>query len=57
MNTLCEGSRRPVRGKRHQLKSSASGHLKAVCPVCKRRLRVKRIMGAIEFPRHERNAK
>ena len=27
--------------------------MKAVCPVCKRKLAVKRVLGIIEFPRHE----
>src|SRR3712207_8476497 len=51
--TLFRSSRRPVRGERHQLKTAASGHMKATCPVCKRRLTVKRVLGVIEFPRHE----
>jgi hypothetical protein len=54
MNKLCDGSRRPVRGERHQLKTSTTGHMKACCPVCKRRLTVARVMGVVEFPRHER---
>jgi hypothetical protein len=53
MENLCEGSRRPVRGERHRLKMSGSGHMEATCPVCKRRIVVRRIMGIVEFPRHE----
>lgn len=53
MKNVCDGSRRPVRGSRHQLNTSASGHMKATCPVCKRRLAVKRVLGIVEFPRHE----
>jgi hypothetical protein len=53
MDKLCDGSRRPVRGERHQLTTSPSGHMKATCPVCKRRLTVSRVLGVIEFPRHE----
>jgi len=52
MNKICDGSRRPVRGARHQLKTSSSGHMKAVCPVCKRKLSVKRVLAVVEFPRH-----
>jgi len=52
MKKLCDGSRRPVRGERHQLESMPSRHSKATCPVCKRRLIVIRIMGILEFPRH-----
>jgi hypothetical protein len=52
MKILCEGSRRPVRGERHQLKSTASRHMSAICPVCKQRMTVSRIMGTVEFPRH-----
>ena len=54
MDNLCDGSRRPVRGARHQPKTSASGHMKAMCPVCGRLISVKRVLGAIEFPRHEK---
>jgi hypothetical protein len=50
---LCDGSRRPVRGARHQLKTSATGHMKARCPVCKRVMTVSRVLGIVEFPRHE----
>jgi hypothetical protein len=53
MENLCDGSRRPVRGERHRLKMSGSGHMEATCPVCKRRIVVRRIMGVVEFPRHE----
>jgi hypothetical protein len=53
MYNLCDGSRRPVRGKRHKLKTSASGHMKATCPVCKRNVTVTRVLGVIEFPRHQ----
>jgi hypothetical protein len=53
MNELCEGSRRPVRGSRHQLDASDSGHMTAHCPVCKQQLRVSRVLGVIEFPRHK----
>jgi hypothetical protein len=56
MEKLCDGSRRPVRGERHQLETSTSGHMKASCPVCKRRLFVTRVMGVVEFPRHESTA-
>jgi hypothetical protein len=52
MKTLCDGSRRPVRGERHELKSTASRHSSAVCPICKRRLTVTKKMGVLEFPRH-----
>jgi hypothetical protein len=52
MKTLCDGSRRPVRGERHQLKSTASRHSSAVCPVCKRRVTVNKVLGVLEFPRH-----
>ena len=45
MKTLCEGSRRPVRGERHQLKSTASRHSSAVCPVCNQRMTVNRVLG------------
>jgi hypothetical protein len=53
MDNLCDGSRRPVRGTRHQLETSANGHMEATCPVCKRRMTVRRVLGIIEFPRHE----
>jgi hypothetical protein len=53
MNELCEGSRRPVRGTRHHLDASNSGHMTAHCPVCKQQLRVSRVLGVIEFPRHK----
>jgi len=53
MNKLCDGSRRPVRGARHRHKTAPSGHMKATCPVCKRRLTVKRVLGTVEFPRHK----
>jgi hypothetical protein len=56
MDKLCDGSRRPVRGERHNLETSATGHMKASCPVCKRRLAVSRVMGVVEFPRHEPGA-
>jgi hypothetical protein len=52
MDNICNGSRRPVRGLRHQLTTLASGHMKAVCPVCKRKLAVNRVLGVLEFPRH-----
>ena len=57
VKTLCDGSRRPVRGERHHLVTSASGHMKARCPVCKRVMTVSRVLGTVEFPRHERPAK
>jgi hypothetical protein len=53
MDKLCDGSRRSVRGKRHLLETSANGHMEAICPVCKRRVTVRRVLGVIEFPRHE----
>jgi hypothetical protein len=56
MKTLCEGSRRPVRGERHQLQSTASRHSSAVCPVCKQRVTVARVLGVMEFPRHRATA-
>jgi hypothetical protein len=31
--------------------------MKARCPVCKRTLTVSRVLGVVEFPRHERAAK
>jgi hypothetical protein len=52
MNDLCDGSRRAVLGKRHKLQTSATGHMKAKCPVCQRVLIVARVMGVVEFPRH-----
>ena len=55
MKEVCDGSRRPVRGERHKLKTDASGHMHAVCPVCKRAVPVKKMYGVIEFTRHERN--
>ena len=54
MEQLCDGSRRPVVGARHELKTLKSGHQTATCPVCRRRLKVKRVLGVLEFPRHER---
>ena len=57
MKDLCDGSRRPVRGERHQLKATATRHASATCPVCKRRLMVVRILGILEFPRHSASAK
>jgi hypothetical protein len=53
MESLCDGSRRPVRGSRHNLVTSKTGHMKATCPVCKKTLTVSRVMGVVEFPRHE----
>jgi ribosomal protein L37AE/L43A len=53
MDNLCDGSRMPVRGKRHKLQVSATGHMKATCPACKRRLTVRSVMGVVEFPRHQ----
>lgn len=52
MKTLCDGSRRPVRGERHGLKATTTRHTSAVCPVCRQTLRVARVMGVFEFPRH-----
>lgn len=53
MKNLCDGSRRPVRGERHELKTTTeTRHAKATCPVCKRELRVVRVQGVLEFPRH-----
>ena len=57
MKQLCDGSRRPVRGKRHGLQSTSSRHAQATCPVCQQELRVVSIMGVVEFPRHEAKAK
>jgi hypothetical protein len=34
LKKLCDGSRRPVRGERHQLKQTRSWHAQAICPVC-----------------------
>jgi hypothetical protein len=56
MKKLCEGSRRPVRGKRHQLQQTSSRHAQAICPVCRQPLRVVSIMGVLEFPRHPAKA-
>ncbi len=56
MKILCEGSRRPVRGERHQLQSTASRHSSAVCPVCKQRVTVTKVLGVMEFPRHRATA-
>ena len=56
VENLCDGSRRPVLGERHYLETSASGHMRARCPVCKARMVVRRVMGVIEFPRHEWHA-
>ena len=50
MKTLCDGSRRPVRGERHGLKATTTRHTSAVCPVCRQTLRVARVMGVFEFP-------
>lgn len=52
MKTLCDGSRRPVRGERHGLKATSTRHTSAICPVCQQTLRVARVMGVFEFPRH-----
>jgi hypothetical protein len=52
MKKLCDGSRRPVRGERHEVKTTASRHSSAICPVCKRRMTVMRVLGILEFPRH-----
>jgi hypothetical protein len=52
MKTLCDGSRRPVRGERHGLKATSTRHTSATCPVCKQALRVAKVMGVFEFPRH-----
>ena len=52
LDNLCDGSRRPVRGERHKLKTSPSGHMNAICPVCKRKVTVKRVLGVVEFTRH-----
>ena len=57
MRIVCEGSRRPVRGQRHQLKTTSSRHAQATCPVCQQRLRVVWVMGVLEFPRHEAKVK
>jgi hypothetical protein len=57
VDKLCDGSRRPVRGKRHQLKTADTGHMTATCPVCSKRLRVKPVMGIVEFPRHPSDRK
>lgn len=53
MENVCDGSRRPVRGKRHKLTTTASGHTEAECPVCKQRVPAREIFGAVEFTRHE----
>jgi hypothetical protein len=53
MKEVCDGSRRPVRGERHKLKTDSSGHMHATCPVCKRVVPVKKMYGVIEFTRHE----
>lgn len=50
---VCDGSRRPVLGKRHDLRTLASGHNKATCPVCKSVVEVRRVFGVLEFARHE----
>jgi hypothetical protein len=57
MKKLCDGSRRPVRGQRHQLKQTSSRHAQATCPVCRQPLRVVSVMGVLEFPRHEAKGK
>lgn len=57
MNKVCEGSRRPVRGERHQRESSASRHAQAICPVCQQQLRVVSVLGVLEFPRHQAKEK
>jgi hypothetical protein len=57
MQDLCDGSRRSVRGERHELNTSTTRHMTATCPVCKRTLTVKRVLGVLEFPRHERREK
>ena len=53
MKIVCDGSRRPVHAKRHQLERMATKHQQATCPVCKQRIRVFEILGVLEFPRHE----
>jgi ribosomal protein L37AE/L43A len=52
MKTLCPGSRRKVLAARHKLKISPNRHMAAECPVCKRTLAVRRLLGVVEFPRH-----
>ena len=54
MQDLCDGSRRSVRGARHELNMSDTRHMTATCPVCKRSLTIKRVLGVLEFPRHEK---
>ena len=54
MNQICDGSRRPVVAKRHETKVLEDGHTKAKCPVCKRTVPVRRVMGVLEFARHVR---
>jgi hypothetical protein len=57
LKKLCEGSRRPVRGKRHELQQTSSRHAQATCPVCQQTLRVVSMMRVLKFPRHPAKAK
>jgi hypothetical protein len=52
MKNFCDGGRRRVLEKRHGLKISTSGHMKAKCPVCKLIVGVRRVFGVLEFVRH-----
>jgi hypothetical protein len=52
INNPCDGSRQRVLDKRHRLKTSVSGHMKATCPVCKIIVNVRRVFGVVEFSRH-----
>ena len=52
MKNLCEGSRRPVRGERHQLQTTSTRHAQATCPVCRQSMRVIWVLGVLEFSRH-----
>ena len=54
MEKICDGGRRPVHKRRHQLQTSKSGHSTVRCPVCKKRVSAKMILGTLEIVRHER---
>jgi hypothetical protein len=53
MEQMCDGSRRPVRGKRHELKVSDSGHMTARCPRCHKVVRARKMFGQVTFRRHK----
>ena len=56
MKNICEGSRRRAAGAA-SVKDIGNRPRGPCCPVCKRTLAVSRVLGIVEFPRHESRMK